>query len=137
MTLPAAPLMPSVMDYLELDANFATEIGERLYPVQADQGAATPWIAFRLDNEDREYSIDGAAEMYMADVVFTIASDLYREAHQVSKLLSNVLDGFRGVMGDIAVKDIRFMDSRDGESKDEVLDLYLVICEVSIWYTDA
>lgn len=130
-------LMSSLTDLIEDDGTWQSTIGERFYPLQAPQGVSPPWVVYRLKEEERDYAIDGPAELHMAEVHFTIESSTYLEAHAIAKLLSTILDGHRGLTGDIVVTSTRFMDSRDGEIKDEVLNLYPVICEVSVWYKHA
>jgi len=129
MTLPS-----SLVSYLESKSDWSSKVGQRFYPVQGDEKAVSPWVTFRFDNEDRDYAIDGPAELLMADISFRIYSNDYMEAHSIAKVMSEILDGYRGVMGDVVITHIYFVDLRDSEPKDEILDLYCVICKISVWY---
>lgn len=126
---------PSIMDYIEANDDWDEQMHERLFPVSAPTGRIGPFCVMRLKKEGRNYALDGPDELFMADLEFKFLSDSYRQVHELAALLSDILDGFSGPMGDIVVNSTFFMDTRDGESKDEVLDLYLVFCDVSVWYT--
>lgn len=127
-------LMSSITDYIEADEDWDELMADRLHPVQAPQDEVAPWVVYRMDKEPRDYSIDGPTELRMADLEFKIQSAEYDQCHEIREMLIRILDGFRGVMGDVVITHILFMDSRDGETKDEVLDLFSVFCDISVWY---
>ena len=131
--------MSSITDYLEADSSWQALVGDRLFPVQVDQGAQSPFCRFRLEKEEREYSLFNSdpVDHLKAEIVWTILSDDYMEAHQAREILCSRLDGASGTIGDIDVITIRVLDSRDGETLDEVLGLYSVICETSVWFNHA
>jgi hypothetical protein len=127
-------LMSSLSDYVEAYAPWSALMDERLHPVQYPQGKPGPWSVYKLVREDRDYSIDGPAEMWLAVVEWRLLSAVYDEAHELAIILSDRLDGYRGLMGDVIFTHIRWLDSRDGEVVDEVIGLYTVVCEISAWY---
>lgn len=129
--------MSSLTDYIEQNPQWQALVGENFFPIHAPQGATGNWVVYKLDDLDREYSLDGPDEMRMADVVFRVESDSYNTAHEIGELLFAILSPMRGPVGDMVVDHTLYIKVEDYENKDEVLGLYAVLVTASIWHTFA
>lgn len=83
-------------------------------PIDSDE--PVPWIGLGRTSEDQEIDLGGVAGLVTTSFDVDVRSDTPEEADEIARTTKNLLRGFRGTLGDHAV---RCIDVSDADNLDE------------------
>lgn len=89
-----------VFDQLRNSARVAEVVDDRIYPVIAPASAAIPFAVWRRQGVQREMTMGGPLGMPSVSVSVEIYGETYGQAREIGDRFREVLDGWRGGMGD-------------------------------------
>jgi hypothetical protein len=114
-------------------------VTSRIYPVEAPQGASTPYIVYSKVSNQRSYSHSGAGKMCKPRFQFSIYSTAYFDGKAIAEQLQTALEAYTGTMGGTTgtrvqgtfyVNELDMADNAvEGFNAD---DLHCVVCDYFI-----
>ena len=104
----------ALVDHLRSQADLAALVGMRIHPDYFPQNEQLPAIAYTLEDEQPEHTLEGPSGMRRAVYQVNVWASSRREAMAVARAAAAALDGFRGAMKDVAVTGA-FLDGMDRE----------------------
>jgi len=140
-------LDPALYEYLSTHPGVTALVADRIFPVIAHQGAATPHIIYQRIGGARPQQLRAPVGVINPLYQFTVAvdtsdaDDAPAKAHECAEALRNAMDGFRGDMGAVDVRDVRldsgprdsFVPFGDGDEGGK----FTTSQDYSIWHTEA
>ncbi|WP_284037460.1 DUF3168 domain-containing protein [Neobacillus sp. 114] len=95
-----------IRNYLLSHESLKEKIGSRLYPGWIPENATMPSVAFLEVSGVRHHDIDVAYPRYQ----FSVFSPRYLEAKEVTAEIRNILQRFKGKMGDSNIIQVAFQN---------------------------
>ena len=89
-------------------------IGTRLYPNVVPEEATEPVAAYQRISNPRLNAHDGPTGWAKGRIQFTAQANTYLQAKAVAAAIAAAFDGFRGVMGTVAVHGASAQNDQDG-----------------------
>lgn len=89
-----------VVDQLRNSARVAEVIDDRIYPVIAPASAQVPFAVWRRLSVQRDMTLSGPLGMPNVSMAVDIYASTYAAARDIADRFREVLDGWRGGMGD-------------------------------------
>lgn len=89
----------SLTTHLLAESSFTTLVGTRLHPNHAPDSNTTPYVVYKVLYSDTDYTQDADASMAYL-VQFSIFGPRYSEVIAVRDVLTTLLSGFTGTIGD-------------------------------------
>lgn len=103
----ATNLKPAIYSHLSGKASITALVSTRIYPQQAPQGAALPYIVYNVIGGEQPQHMESAVGRAMALVQFDCWADTPLAAENVKEALRMVLDGMvAGTMGTVNVRSV-------------------------------
>jgi hypothetical protein len=93
----------ALVDYLLLRPGIAALIEKRIFPDYFPQNEQLPSIAYTLEDDSSQQTLQGPSGMRAAVYQINIWADARREAMAVVRELRLALDGYRGAFKDIPI----------------------------------
>lgn len=104
-----------IMHKLSTDQDLTDLMGaEKIYPVQIDQTASLPAIAYSIISNAGIDSKDGPGGKDTSRIQIDVYAPLYSQVAQIAKKVRLIMDGDAGEYGDNIVEYCRFLNSSDG-----------------------
>ena len=89
-------------------------VGQRIYPLFAPQGAATPFMVYgEVGMESTPSHSHGGGGLSRTLFRLTIWSTSYSEARNIANMVRDILDGFKGAAGAGTITSCLRRDERD------------------------
>lgn len=88
-----------VNQLLSADAALSALVGSSIYPVLVPEQTTWPCVSYQVASSVTDYTVDGAAETAKR-MQFDCWGLTYASTKQVQTAVSNVLDGFTGLLPD-------------------------------------
>lgn len=99
---------------IKANTQLNTLIGGRVRPLNAVQNETRPYLAYEIsDSEDPSPTFSGPSNYERDTFDIVIVTDTYTECENISPVLKNVLDGYRGTIANTIVKPIRYDSKTD------------------------
>lgn len=108
----------AVYQILSNDAKVKEMVGNKIYPLIANQGTTYPFIIYKRTGIEPVISKDRfiCSEVTSVDVI--IASDRYDESIEVAELVKDALSGKSGIYSGIKVIDINMISADEDYIED-------------------
>ena len=114
-------------------------IGAKIYPDNAPQGAALPYVTYFRASGPRVRSLKGPSGLSHPRIQLDVLAASRASAKAIASAIRNLVDGYRGAMGSLTVQTIRVendMDfSEDPEHAGEQT-IYGVSLDAIIWFEE-
>lgn len=110
-------LVTDLRDYLLSFNSLKSYIGKRLYPGWIPENAAMPSVAYLCVSGVRHFDIDVAYPRYQ----FSVFSSRYLEAKEIAAEIRNILQRFKGKMGNTTIIQVIFQNEYENYEKDTKL----------------
>lgn len=88
-------------------------VGDRIYPVQIDQGAGLPAIAYQQISGPREHNVSGPIGWVRARYQITAWADTYLDAIDLATAIRVAVDGYSGTIAGLVIDHIFVVDEGD------------------------
>lgn len=90
-------------------------VASRIYPQQAEQGAAYPHIIYSMADRLQEMTLTGPINLNAGSLALEIVSRSYRTAKNLAKTLRTLLNGYRGDLESGAVTILGVFDNAEDD----------------------
>lgn len=105
----------TIVDQLEASPPVVALLDQRIYPVIAPASAALPFATWRRQAVQREMTLSGPSGMPVVTLALDIYDTTYAGVREIADRVREVLDGFRGGMGNYArVALVNLLNESDG-----------------------
>ena len=128
MSLPASIFTKLSTDGSATSALLGVSTDCRVYPGQAPDKMAMPFVVMTMVSSNPETTHDASSDFDLSDIQFSIVAGTYSEAWAIRKAIRSDLSD---VVLDGGEKPVEF-NERDGFS--EAIDAHALILEASIWH---
>lgn len=88
-------------------------VGDRIYPVQIDQGKGYPAIAYQQISGPREHNVSGAIGWVQSRYQITCWGSIYDDALDLATAVRVAVDGFSGTAAGLVIDHIFVVDEGD------------------------
>lgn len=103
----------ALVDRLSDNADVAAMVADRIYPVDAEQRAALPYIVYLLEDEETLMTQDGESALAKATFVIWSVTEEFKVSKRLANRIRVALSGFRGTLGVHTVAGIFPVTKRD------------------------
>ncbi len=124
----------ALVDYLLGRPGIAALVARRIFPDYFPQSEQLPAIAYTLEDDSSQQTLQGPSGMREAIYQINIWADTRREVMAVALEVRSALDGYRGAFNDITISGV-FLDSLSRE-RDSDTGAYCVSMRFTIHYHD-
>ena len=104
-----------IYSILSNDATLAAIVGAKIFPVQAPQRTAIPFITYRENNTIPTDQKDGAAPKDQIQLQVDSYATTYTQAHTISARIRTLLDAYTGTAQGVTIRQMWFSDQDDGD----------------------
>ena len=132
----------ALFSYLSTKAEVTAEVSTRIYPQPAPQEADYPFITLMVITDNPEHHMGGAAGLTNVGMQIDIWTETIPERVEISEVIRNVLDGFRGNMGteNLNIRSC-FMQNRanflESDTEGKASPVYRSSMDFSIWHVES
>jgi hypothetical protein len=123
-----------LVDYLLSRPGIAALVSKRIFPDFFPQSEQLPAIAYTLEDDSSQQTLQGPSGMRAAIYQINIWAETRREAMAVARELRLALDGYRGAFKDISIIG-GFLDSLSRE-RDSDTGAYCISMRFTIHYQE-
>ena len=112
-------------------------VGDRIYPMIASPESPLPYVTCQLINFFGTKHLTGNSGLARENYQITLWGQTPAEAHRLKLVFIEALDGYRGVMGPVAVSIALVENALDGfdePTQGRTLGEYSQILSVDFWY---
>ena len=125
---------------LAADTDVSTAVGDRIYPMIAEQGAALPYITFQRISANHIDCTTGSSGLAEARIQIDCVATGYLATRTLTEHVRDAMQGYTGVAGTIDIDIIRLLDDRDGlqeeiEGSEKVR--FVVSSDFAVWFAEA
>jgi hypothetical protein len=124
----------ALIDYLLGRPGIAALVAKRIFPDFFPQSEQLPAIAYTLEDDSSQHTLQGPSGMRAAIYQINIWAETRREVMAVARELRIALDGYRGAFKDIPILGT-FLDSLSRE-RDSDTGAYCVSMRFTIHYQE-
>jgi hypothetical protein len=124
----------ALVDYLLGRPGIAALVAKRLFPDYFPQDEQLPAIAYTLEDDSSQQTLQGPSGMRATIYQINIWADNRREAMTIAREIRLALDGYRGAFKDIPIAGA-FLDSINRE-RDSDTGAYCVSMRFTIHYQE-
>jgi hypothetical protein len=107
-------IQEALHDYLLEQSALTDLIGSKLYYVKAVQKVVSPYTVMTKISDSTVQSHEGNSHQSTARMQFSTFALTYVETLPIAAVIKSILTGYKGLMGEIYVKNILFDDEGDG-----------------------
>lgn len=100
-------------NFLQQDAELKKLIGNKIYPIVADQGTTYPFICYKRTGLNLQSSKDRYNYRQTAYVTFIVASKSYKESISIAKAVKQCLNLKRGSYDGLQINQITLTDASE------------------------
>ena len=122
------------MTFLLAQTGITALVGDRIHFVQAPQDVAPPYLVFQKISDPPQHSHDGPLGLSNPRFQFSAFAETYSAAKQVVAAVQAVLDGYKGIMGDLYIGGAFRDDENDLERGTD--GLFGVAADYIIWHRE-
>jgi hypothetical protein len=116
--------------YLSQNADIEALVGNRIFPIIANDEAQTPYIVYSLVSDVPSYTLSGNTQTSSKRVQISIYCENYAVLENIAKVVSDVLDTWNSFDSEIqSVSKLNEIDKYEFEMK-----LYGRILDFSVFY---
>lgn len=130
-----ADLLPELRAFLLADAATFTAVGgARIFPVVMPQGERRPSLVVTRISDTADYHMQGPSGLTAPRYQLDAYAETQDDAASLANLVKDRIDGFRGMMGAVAVRGVFIeagFDTYEDGSK-----LYRVSRDFRIWFAE-
>lgn len=120
--------------FLLADGPVAALVGTRIYPVKLPQGIVAASLVYNEISGVGDHNMEGASGLVQVRMQVGAWAQSADGAHGLYLAVKEAIDGYRGMMGDVAVQGV-FIDSwRDID--DTVANMRGKVADYFIWYAE-
>lgn len=121
--------------YLINHPSVGSLVGTRVYPLTLPQGVVLPAITYQQISGPREQAYDGPSALAHPRFQLDCWAETYGEAVGLARAVRQALDGYQGLMGGVAVRDVVIDNELDGYEPETAL--WRRTIDVIVWHEDA
>lgn len=136
----------AMFDLLHNDAAIASAVGDRITPLERDQGAKLPAITYQRSGGIRDYDMAGATGLVESRYLLrcwaekTNKKSAYKEAKEVARLIVKRFTpdgGFRETIGSTEIQGI-FINNEDDQRADGATGtgVAVVFLDCTFWHKE-
>jgi hypothetical protein len=131
-------LRPELRTFLLADATISTAVaGSRVHPVilpQGTNGPAVPALVYNTISEITDHVTTGASGLVMVRLQLDAYAATPNEADALARAVKDRIDGYRGVMGAVAVQGVFAENARTDYQSDS--KLFRSGRDFVVWYAE-
>lgn len=113
----------AIYSILSGDNNVTNEVGNRIFPVRAAQGASYPYIVYRFISDTPSNFKQGKADFDQASLQVSVYSKEYPKVCSISESIRDALERKSGTFNGVDVSDISFDDLQDLFDEDQKIHM--------------
>ena len=129
---PAATIEEAIFTLLQSLSPITDLVGTRVYPLQMPQNPTYPCLVYRLISDRSLDWVEGDGGMYWPRFQFDCFAQSYGQAKRLARTLRLQLSGYSGLVGEIDLCRISFLNEVD--DFEPVAEVYRVAVEFRIQY---
>jgi hypothetical protein len=124
----------ALVDHLLGRSGLAALVATRIFPGHFPQSEQLPAIAYTLEDDSSQQTLQGPSGLRRAIYQINIWADTRRDVMAVARQVRFVLDGYRGALKDISVTGA-FLDNMARE-RDSDIEAYCLSMSFTIHYQE-
>lgn len=105
----------AIYSILSNDATLTAITGTKIFPVQAPQRTAVPFIVYQENNTIPTDQKDGSAPKDQIQFQVDTYSSTYTQAHTIAARIRVLLDAYSGTVAGVTIRQMWFSDQDDGD----------------------
>lgn len=106
-----------IKSLLEDNGNITDLVGDRIYPLDGDEGAVEPYIVWQIISAPRDHTMDGVLSLVKARIQITCWANDYLTAANIKETVRVALDNFSDFndpsIADVIIQRIHYEDEND------------------------
>ena len=103
----------AIYSKLSNNAELSALVSDRIYPVLAPQGVASPFLVFEKTGGEIESTLSADTNINRDNLQITCFSETYQEAFDISAIVAELLSRWQGVESGVTIEDVFFENESD------------------------
>lgn len=118
------------------DATLSASVGTRVYGGGLPQEPAFPCVSFQVVSSIPDRTLgEKTADSYHSIFQIDVFADDYESSKEIAAKVRNALEGYKGSVGNVSIKDIWVWDAgTDNIDSSDALE-YRVTAQYEVWHT--
>lgn len=124
---------------LSNDAAVIALVSTRIYPMQAPQGAALPYIAYSRDSTDHVEVLGGSHGLARAMVSIESFATTYLAVRNIAEKVRLAIQGLQGTHASVSVEGVNALGNRDVQITPQSAEdppVFSVQQDFAMWFTE-
>ncbi len=127
----------AIVNHLKATPGVTALVGQRIYPLEIPQDLKeSPAVSVALARAERSHSKEGPTRLVNAEIFIVCWSRRVLECEDAQNAIRRELDGFRGTMEGLMIRNIRSGTERDMDEYIDVVGAYGVALDYTIDYEE-
>ncbi len=129
----------ALFDYMSNHASIAGQVSDRIYPDVAPENTDYPLITFTVIAESHVHHMEGASGLVNPSIQIDVWATKVSDRAITSEAIRGAMDGFRGVMDDIEIRNCFLIDKTnfiESPQQGEGKPVYRASIDFSIWHVE-